>query len=148
MRIDKLTSRLQLALADSQSLALGKDHNFIEPLHLMYVMLDQKGSSLNPLLKQLGVDVSALKKQVAQKVDDLPIVKGNDGDVHMSNELGRLFNIADKLAQKRQDQYISSELILLAALEDRGALGELLRQTGVQKEMLERAIDAIRGGER
>ncbi|ARU54932.1 ATPase [Oleiphilus messinensis] len=148
MRIDKLTSRLQLALADSQSLALGKDHNFIEPLHLMYVMLDQKGSSLNPLLKQLGVDVSALKKQVAQKVDDLPIVKGNDGDVHMSNELGRLFNIADKLAQKRQDQYISSELILLAALEDRGALGELLRQTGVQKEMLERAIDAIRGGEK
>ncbi|MCG8612465.1 MAG: AAA family ATPase, partial [Pseudomonadales bacterium] len=148
MRIDKLTSRLQLALADSQSLALGKDHNFIEPLHLMYVMLDQKGSSLNPLLKQLGVDVSALKKQVAQKVDDLPIVKGNDGDVHMSNELGRLFNIADKLAQKRQDQYISSELILLAALEDRGALGELLRQTGVQKETLERAIDAIRGGEK
>ncbi len=147
MRIDKLTSKLQTALADAQSLAVGKDHNFIEPLHLMQALLDQEGSSIKPLLKQAGADPARIRQAIAQEIENLPEVKGSAGDVSMSNDMGRLLNIADKLSQKRKDQFISSELMLLAALEDRGTLGRVLREQGVDKAALERAIDEVRGGE-
>ncbi|HEA52329.1 hypothetical protein LCGC14_0675590 [marine sediment metagenome] len=148
MRIDKLTSLLQTALADAQSLAVGKDHNFIEPLHLMQAMLDQQSSSIKPLLKQAGAEPGRVRHAVVQEIENLPEVSGSAGDVAMSNDMGRLFNIADKLAQKRNDQFISSELMLLAALEDRGTLGRVLREQGVNKEALEAAINAVRGGEK
>ncbi|MDX1634652.1 MAG: ATP-dependent chaperone ClpB [Marinobacter sp.] len=147
MRIDKLTSRLQTALADAQSIAVGKDNNFIEPVHLMQALLDQDASSIKPLLKQIGVEPGRLRQAVAREIDNLPEVKGSAGDVAMSNDMGRLFNIADKLAQKRGDQFISSELMLLAALEDRGTLGRVLRENGVDGKQLEQAIDQVRGGE-
>src|SRR5690554_4153769 len=147
MRIDKLTSLLQTALADAQSLAVGKDHNFIEPIHLMQAMLDQQGSSITPLLKQAGAEPGRVRQAIAQEIENLPEVSGSAGDVAMSNDMGRLFNIADKLAQKRKDQFISSELMLLAALEDRGTLGRVLREQGVDKAALENAINTVRGGE-
>jgi len=147
MRIDKLTSKLQTALADAQSLAVGKDHNFIEPLHLMQALLDQEGSSIKPLLKQAGADPARIRQAIAQEIENLPEVQGSAGDVSMSNDLGRLLNMADKLSQKRKDQFISSELMLLAALEDRGTLGRVLREQGVDKAALEKAIDEVRGGE-
>ncbi|QSP96135.1 ATP-dependent chaperone ClpB [Marinobacter salinisoli] len=147
MRIDKLTSRLQTALADAQSLAVGKDHNFIEPLHLMQALLDQEGSSIKPLLKQAGCEPGRVRQAVARELENLPEVKGSAGDVAMSNDMGRLFNIADKLAQKRKDQFISSELMLLAALDDRGTLGRVLKEQGLDKAALEKAIDEVRGGE-
>ena len=148
MRIDKLTSRLQTALADAQSLAVGKDHNFIEPVHLMHALLDQDASSIKPLLKQAGAEPSRVRQAIAWEVENLPEVKGSAGDVSMSNDMGRLFNVADKLAQQRGDQYISSELMLLAALDNRGTLGRVLKEQGVTKESLEQAIDEIRGGEK
>ncbi|MFD2231540.1 ATP-dependent chaperone ClpB [Alkalimarinus sediminis] len=147
MRMDKLTSRLQTALSDAQSIAIGKDHNFIEPVHLIQALLDQDGSSVGSLLQQSGVDIPAFKKSVAQQIEQLPQVQGSDGDIHMSNDLGRLLNKADKLSQQRQDQFISSELILLAALDDKGTLGKLLKDVGVDRQQLEAAIDRIRGGE-
>ncbi|WP_018405156.1 ATP-dependent chaperone ClpB [Marinobacter gelidimuriae] len=147
MRIDKLTSRLQSALADAQSLAVGKDHNFIEPLHLMQALLDQDASSIKPLLKQAGGEPTRIRQAVIKEIENLPEVKGSAGDVAMSNDMGRLFNIADKLAQKRKDQFVSSELMLLAALEDRGNLGRVLREQGVDKVALEKAIENARGGE-
>ena len=111
MRFDKFTSRLQTALSEAQSLALGKDHNFIEPAHLMHVLLEQSGGAISTLLAQAGVDLNSFRQQLATQIDRIPQVQGADADVHLSNELGRLLNMADKLAQKRQDQYISSELI-------------------------------------
>ncbi|MDP4549000.1 ATP-dependent chaperone ClpB [Marinobacter sp. MDS2] len=147
MRIDKLTSKLQSALADAQSIAVGKDHNFIEPVHLMLALLDQQGGSVKPLLQQVGVEPGRVRQAVANEIGTLPEVQGNAGDVSMSNDMGRLFNISDKLAQKRGDQFISSELILLAAVEDRGSLGRILREHGVDKVVLEKAIDEVRGGE-
>jgi len=147
MRIDKLTSRLQTALADAQSLAVGKDHNFIEPVHLMQALLDQDGSAIKPLLKQAGAEPGRVRQAIARELEHLPEVQGSAGDVAMSNDMGRLFNIADKLAQKRKDQFISSELMLLAALEDRGSLGRILREQGVDKAALGKAIDEARGGE-
>jgi len=147
MRIDKLTSKLQNALADAQSIAVGKDHNFIEPVHLMQALMDQQGGSIKPLLKQVGVEPGRVRQAIAKEIENLPEVPGSAGDVSMSNDMGRLFNISDKLAQQRGDQFISSELMLLAALEDRGSLGRVLREQGVDKAALEKAINEVRGGE-
>jgi len=148
MRQDKLTSKFQIALADAQSLALGRDHQFIEPVHLMQALLDQEGGSIRPLLDKAGTNLSALRSQLGQALDRLPSVEGTGGEVHVSNDLSRLLNLTDKLAQKRGDQYISSELFLLAALDDKGPLGTTLRNAGVVKGALERAIEEVRGGEK
>jgi ATP-dependent Clp protease ATP-binding subunit ClpB len=149
MRMDKLTSKFQLALQEAQSLALGRDHQFIEPIHLMIALLDQQGGTVRYLLTQSNVNVSMLRSQLGEAFDRLPQVKGGiPGEVHVSNDLGRLLNITDKLAQQRKDQYISSELFVLAALEDTGLLGELLNKAGARREAIEQAIDAMRGGQR
>ena len=147
MRMDKLTSKFQAALADAQSLALGKDHQFIEPAHVMIALLDQEGGSVKPLLAQSGINTQQLRTELTRQLERFPTVSGSGGDVQMSNELGRLLNLTDKLAQKRQDQFISSELFLLAALEEKGALADLLKKSGVTAAALTQAIAAMRGGE-
>ncbi len=147
MRIDRLTSKLQVALSDAQSIALGRDNNFIEPAHLLQALMDQKGSSINPLLQRTGANLSQLKQAVATYLDALPKIQNHDGEVHMSNDLGRVMNLADKLAQKRQDQYIASEMVLLAMTQDRSRIASILQEAGVTSEKLEAAIEAIRGGE-
>ncbi|MGM0434168.1 MAG: Clp protease N-terminal domain-containing protein, partial [Pseudomonadota bacterium] len=147
MRIDKMTSRLQNALADAQSLAVGNDNNTIEPLHLMQALLDQKDGGTRGLLQQLGVDPNRFRQSVAEGIDNLARVKDNQGDVQMGQELGRLLNMTDKLAQERGDGYISSELFLLAATEDKGPLGKVFREFGVTKDSMAQAIDSMRGGE-
>ncbi|WP_456417725.1 ATP-dependent chaperone ClpB [Thiolapillus sp.] len=147
MRMDKLTSKFQMALADAQSLALGKDHQFIEPVHLMIAMLDQEGGGVRHLLTQAGVNVNMLRSSLGEVLDHMPSVSGGDADVHVSNDLNRLLNQTDKLAQKRNDQYISSELFVLAAVEDKGKLGDLMRKAGASKAALEKAIENVRGGQ-
>ncbi len=148
MRTDKLTSKFQLALQDAQSLALGKDHQFIEPAHLMVALLDQEGGSARSLLMQAGANVNLIRSQLGEAIDRMPSVSGGDaGDVHISNDLSRLLNVTDKLAQKRNDQYISSELFILAALDDKGTVGDILRNNGASKDAIEKAIDAMRGGQ-
>ncbi|MGZ5049425.1 MAG: ATP-dependent chaperone ClpB [Methylobacter sp.] len=147
MRMDKLTSMFQTALADAQSMALGKDHQFIEPIHVMLALLDQQGGSIRPLLTQIGVNTQLLRTELVKELDRLATVSGAGGDVQISNELSRLLNLTDKLAQKRNDKFISSELFLLAALDEKGMLQELLRKAGVTKQAVEKAIDAMRGGQ-
>jgi len=147
MRHDKLTTKFQMALADAQSLAVGRDHQFIEPTHVMVALLDQQGGGVRHLLTQANVNVNALRSQLGVALDELPQVQGTGGDVQISNELGRVMNLMDKLAQKRNDEYISSELFVLAALEAKGRVGELLKANGADKTALEAAIDKMRGGE-
>ncbi|RLA04960.1 MAG: ATP-dependent chaperone ClpB [Gammaproteobacteria bacterium] len=147
MRMDKLTSKFQQAIADAQSLAIGRDHQFIEPLHLMAALLNQEGGSTGLLLNQSNINLNILRSRVAQKLDQLSQVEGGDGDIHISNDLGRILNRCDKLAQKRKDDYIASELFVLAAVEDKGVLGEILRDLGANKEIISEAIDSVRGGE-
>ncbi len=148
MRMDKLTSKFQMALADAQSLAVGRDHQFIEPAHLVTALLDQEGGNTRQMLSDAGVNVNALRSQLGEALDRLPSVQGAAGEVHISNDLGRLLNLTDKLAQQRKDQYISSELFLLAAVDDRGQVGEILRRAGATKGMLEQVIEKARGGQR
>ena len=147
MRMDKLTAKFQMALADAQSLAVGRDHQFIEPVHVMLAMLDQDGGTVRHLLTQSDVNVNLLRSQLGEALERLPQVSGTGGEVHISNELAKLLNLTDKLAQQRKDQYISSELFVLAALEDKGTLGELLRKAGASKAAIEQAIDKMRGGQ-
>jgi len=147
MRMDKLTSMFQTALADAQSMALGKDHQFIEPIHLMMALLDQQGGSIRPLLAQMGINTQLLRTELVRELERLATVSGSGGDVQISNELSRLLNLTDKLAQKRNDKFISSELFLLAALEEKGGLQDLLKKAGVTKQAVEKAIDAMRGGQ-
>ncbi len=148
MRMDKLTSKFQMALADAQSLAVGRDHQFIEPVHLMTALLDQEGGSVRHLLAQSDVNVNQLRSDLGVALDRLPSVEGAAGDLHISNDLGRLLNQTDKLAQQRNDQYISSELFVLAAVEDKGELGGMLRKAGAGKKALEQSIDKLRGGQK
>jgi ATP-dependent Clp protease ATP-binding subunit ClpB len=148
MRMDKLTSKFQLALADAQSLAVGRDHQYIEPVHLMTALLDQQGGTVRHLLDKAGTNVNLLRSQLGEALDRLPLIEGNAGEVHLSNDLNRLLNLTDKIAQKRGDQFISSELFVLAALEDKGQLGTILRNAGAVKGAIEKAIEELRGGER
>ncbi|AZF09021.1 MULTISPECIES: ATP-dependent chaperone ClpB [unclassified Pseudomonas] len=147
MRIDRLTSKLQLALSDSQSLAVGLDHPAIEPAHLMQALLEQQGGSIKPLLMQVGFDINSLRKELSKELDQLPKIQNPTGDVNMSQDLARLLNQADRLAQQKGDQFISSELVLLAAMDDNSKLGKLLLGQGVSKKALENAINNLRGGE-
>jgi len=147
MRMDKLTTRFQMALAEAQSLAVGRDHQFIEPAHLMVALLDQDGGTVRHLLTRAGVNVSALRSRLGEALDRMPTVQGAGGDVQISNELGRHLNLTDKLAQQRKDQYISSELYVLAALEAGGALAKLLEQHGASRDAVDKAIESMRGGE-
>ncbi len=148
MRMDKLTSRFQQALADAQSLAVGRDHNMLEPVHLMTALLDQQGGSTTPLLAQSGVNVAALRTRLGQVLDKLPAVKGQEGNINVSNDLTRLLNLTDKLAQQRGDAFIASELFVLAALDDKGDVGQSLKAAGASKANLEAAIEKMRGGEK
>ena len=148
MRMDKLTSRFQQALADAQSLAVGRDNNMLEPAHLMAALLSQQGGSTGPLLTQAQVNVPALQQRVNELLERLPKVSGEEGNVHAGNELTRLLNLTDKLAQQRGDQFIASELFVLAALDDKGELGAALKAAGATKPLLEAAIEKLRGGEK
>ncbi|WP_410516110.1 ATP-dependent chaperone ClpB [Pantoea allii] len=147
MRLDRLTNKFQLALSDAQSLALGHDNQFIEPLHLMSALLKQEGGSVAPLLSSAGADVAALRTQIDQAIDRLPQVEGSDGDVQPSADLIRVLNLCDKLAQKRNDNFISSELFVLAALDSRGSLADILKSAGATNEKLTKAIEQLRGGD-
>ncbi|MEE7625740.1 ATP-dependent chaperone ClpB [Methylobacter sp. Wu8] len=147
MRMDKLTSMFQSALADAQSMALGKDHQFIEPIHVMLALLDQHGGSIRPLLTHMGINTQLLRTDLLRELDRLATVSGSGGDVQISNELSRLLNLTDKLAQKRNDKFISSELFLLAVFEEKSLLQDMLKKAGVTKQAVERAIDAMRGGQ-
>jgi ATP-dependent Clp protease ATP-binding subunit ClpB len=145
--MDKLTTKFQLALADAQSLALGRDNQFIEPVHLILALLDQEGGSVRHLLTRAGVNVNALRSKLGEALERLPQVEGAGGDVQVSNDLGRMLNLTDKLAQKRGDQFISSELFVLAALKDRGELGRRLKDSGAVTGAIEQAIDNLRDGQ-
>ena len=147
MQADKLTSKFNEALGDAQSMAIGRDHQFIEPAHLMLALLEQQGGTATPLLKQSGVDVSAYQSDLEKQLSRLPQVEGGNGDIHISQDLNRLFNQVDKLMQKRQDQYASSELFVLAVIEDKNQAGDSLRAHGGNKKAIESAIEQIRGGE-
>ena len=148
MRMDRLTSKFQLALADAQSLAVGRDNAFIEPVHVLLALVDQQGGTVRPLLDKAGVNVDVLRSRLLKAIDALPKVEGTPGEVHLSNDLGRLLNVTDKLAQQKGDQYISSELFVLAAVEDKGAAGGALRDAGAVKGALDKAVDDLRGGEK
>ncbi len=147
MRMDKLTTKFQQALADAQSLAVGRDHQYVEPAHVMGALLDQDGSTALPILAQAGVNVDQLRVSLMEALDRLPRVEGTAGDVLISPDLTRLLNVTDKLAQQRSDQFISSELFLLAAAQDKGPLGEMLRKAGGTEAALEQTIDRVRGGQ-
>ncbi|WP_419420384.1 ATP-dependent chaperone ClpB [Legionella sp. D16C41] len=147
MRMDKLTSKFQMALADAQSLALGKDNSFIEPEHVLKALLDQQGGSTRPLLTKAGVNIAQIRTSLDKALDNMPKVTGTGGDIHISNALNRLLNLTDKLAQQRKDAYISSELFLLAAITEESNLARLLKQAGATKESIEKAINDVRGGE-
>jgi len=144
--MDKLTTKLQSGLADAQSLAVGRDNQYIEPVHLMAALLDQQGGTARPLLEKSGANVAKLRSELAAALERLPRVEGAGGEVLLGNDLSKLLNVTDKLAQTRGDQFISSELFLLAACDDRGELGRILKSCGAQRAALETAIDEVRGG--
>lgn len=148
MRLDKFTSKFQLAISDAQSLALGRDHQYIEPVHLMSAMLNQQGGSVRPVLDQANVNVNALRSALSEAIDRIPRVEGIGGDIQLSKECGILLNLCDKIAQQRKDEYITSEIFVLAALQDKGRLGDILKQLNITKESIERAIDEMRGGQK
>lgn len=148
MRLDRFTQSFQESIADAQSLALGRDHQFIEPVHLMLALLNQNGNSIIPLLKSAGIDVHTLRAKVEQALQSLAQVQGSAGDVQLSAASGKLFNLCDKHAQKMSDKFISSEMFLLAALEDKGVLGNILKELGANEQRLKSAIEHIRGGQK
>jgi ATP-dependent Clp protease ATP-binding subunit ClpB len=148
MRLDRFTSKFQVAISDAQSLALGRDHQYIEPVHLMVSLLNQEGSAIRPLLTMLSIDVVQLRSKLSEMLEHVPKVSGIGGDVQLSSGMGNLFNLCDKVAQQRQDTYISSEIFLLAAIEDQGPLGRLLKELGLTEQQLSNAIAQIRGGQK
>jgi len=148
MRMDKLTSKFQMALSDAQSLAIGRDNSFMEPEHVMKALLDQQGGTCRPLLSKAGVNIAKFSTLLDEALDKIPKVTGSGAtaDVHVSNTLSRLFNAVDKLAQQRKDDYISSELFLLAAIRDAGSLSKMLKAAGGDEAAFEKAITELRGG--
>ena len=147
MRMDKLTSKFQLALQDAQSLAVGRDHQFIEPAHLMVAMLDQDGSGVRPVLAQSGVNVNGLKVGLDRALDSMASVQGGGGQVHVSSELSRLLNLTDRRAQKRGDDFIASELFVLACMDDgKNRVAELLKEAGATLEAVEKTLESVQGG--
>ena len=148
MRLDRLTSKLQEALSDAQSLAIGNDNQFVEGVHLMAALIDQEGGSVRYLFNQMSADVYKLRSLLGEALERLPSVQGADGDIRISNDLAKLLNRADKIAQKRKDSYISSEVVVLAAVEDQGLLGIILKKAGVEQASMEKAIDDMRAGQK
>lgn len=146
MRMDRLTSKFQLALGDAQSLAVGKDQQFIEPLHILSAMFNQEGGSVRPLLARVGVAERVMSDKLRRALDEVPQVQGQPGEVHLSQQSARIINVADKLSQQRGDSFISSDLFLLALIDDKDKAGHLLRDSGATKEALQRAIEDVRGG--
>ena len=147
MRIDRLTNPLQMALSDAQSLAVGRDHNYLDPLHLLHAMLDQQGGTVRPLLTNAGFDLAGLRNDINKHLDNLPTVQNPTGDVSMSAETGRLLNLADKYAQKNNDKFISSESVLIAAMRDgKVSITPLLLKYGTLAR-LEKAVEQVRGGD-
>lgn len=147
MRLDRFTNKFQLAISDAQSLALGRDHQYIEPVHLMTALLNQQGGSVRPVLDQANVNVNALRSALSEAVDRIASVDGIGGDVQLSKQSGILLNLCDKIAQQRKDEYITSEIFVLAAIQDNGRLGEILKQLNITKDNVENAIDSMRGGQ-
>jgi len=148
MRMDKFTTKFQQALGEAQSLAVGRDNQFIEPVHVMAALMDQQGGTTRHLLTQAGVDTNALRAELNRAMDKLPSVEGTGGDIHLSNSLASLLNLTDKFAQQRGDQFISTELFILAGLEDKGDLKKILKDAGVSRTGIEKAIESLRGGEK
>src|SRR5262249_21459555 len=145
---DKLTTKFQQALGEAQSLAVGRDNPFLEPVHVMLSLLDQEGGSARALLNKMNINTANVRGKLEEALLQLPQVQGAaEGEVHISNELNRLLNLTDKLAQQRKDQFISSELFLLAACDDQGVLGNILKKAGINKNLLAKAIEEMRGGE-
>jgi len=148
MRLNSFTSKFQTAISEAQSLVLGRDHQYIEPVHLMTALLNQQGGSVRPLFDQANINVNSLRSALSVAVDRLPRVEGTGGDVQLGKSTIILLNLSDKIAQKRNDDYITSEVFVLAALQDKGSLGELLKQSGADKEKIEKAIEKMRGGQK
>jgi ATP-dependent Clp protease ATP-binding subunit ClpB len=147
MRTDKLTSKFQMALAEAQSLAVGLDHQFIEPSHVLVALLDQQGSTVRGLLTKSGANVNLLRSHLGEALDRMPKVEGSGGEVHISSDLGKIFNLTDSLAQKRGDKYISSELFVLACLDEKSPLKKILTDAGAVRGAVEKSIDELRGGQ-
>src|SRR5690554_2773499 len=147
MRLDRFTSKFQLAISDAQSLALGRDNQFIEPVHLMTALINQEGGSVRPLLQLVGVNLNNFRAQLSKAIAELPQVEGAGGEVQLSAASGNLLNLCDKYAQKRKDSYIASEMFVLAAVEDRGRLGSIVKENGITAENIEKAINEIRNGQ-
>ncbi len=148
MRMDKLTSKFQMAFADAQSLAVGQDHQFIEPVHLMIALLDQQGGSARGLLTRAGANVNLLRSKLGEAIDRLAHVEGTGGEVHIGNDLNKLMNVTDKLSQERKDRYIASEMFVLAALDSKSPLAGILEQAGAIRGAVEKSIEDMRGGQR
>ena len=148
MRLENFTSKFQTALSEAQSLALGRDHQYIEPVHLMTALLNQQGGSVRPLFDQANINVNSLRSALSNAVDKLPRVEGTGGDVQLGKSTVVLLNLCDKIAQKRKDDYITSEVFVLAALQDKGSLGELLKLSGANQDNIEKAIEKMRGGQK
>lgn len=144
MRLDKLTSKFQLAISDAQSLALGRDHQYIEATHLMLALLNQDSGSIRPILMDLEVDINLLRSQLSAELDRIAAVSGIGGDIQLSAQLGILFNLCDKFAQKNKDKLISSELFLLAACEDKGSLGKIFSDLGLTSAKVNKSLQKIR----
>src|SRR5690554_5009935 len=147
MRLDKFTSKFQLAIADAQSLALGRDHQYIEPVHIMSALLNQDSGSVRQLLQSAGVNIPTFRAQLSKALDEIAQVQGVGGDIQLNSATVTLLNLCDKYAQKRKDKFISSELFVLAALEDKGKLGTLLNNQGLTAAKVEQAIDDVRNGQ-
>ena len=148
MRLDSFTSKFQTALSEAQSLALGRDHQYIEPVHLMTALLNQQGGSVRPLFSYANINVNSLRSALSESLDKLPRVEGTGGDVQLGKSTVVLLNLSDKIAQKRKDDYITSEVFVLAALQDKGSLGELLKHSSADQNKIEKAIEKMRGGQK